>query len=333
MSKSLMIVLFQKKNNDLVEPLIMKYVTFFLLVLICFQAFSQPAVPFPRVVEGRLIRHANFQSQFVDARNIDVWLPPGYDSLRKYPVLYMHDGQMLFDSLTTWNKTAWDVDDILSRLIHEKKIRPCIVVGVWNSGSKRHIDYFPQKAFELLSPDRQDSLYAAQRASGQSIFAGRIQSDGYLKFLVTELKPFIDQTYSVLKDARNTFVAGSSMGGLISMYAFCEYPKVFGGAACLSTHWPGVFATTNNPIPGAFFQYMEHHLPSPGHRKIYFDYGTGTLDALYPPFQKKADAIMKSHGYGPKQWMTREFPGADHSERAWNRRFDIPLIFLLSSKP
>ena len=85
-----------------------------------------------------------------------------------------------------------------------------------------------------------------QRQPGAPVFSGKIQSDNYLKFLVKELKPFIDSSFSTLKDQQNTFIAGSSMGGLISMYAICEYPLVFGGAACLSTHWPGIFTMINN---------------------------------------------------------------------------------------
>ena len=151
----------------------------------------------------------------------------------------------------------------------------------------------------------------------------------YLKFLVKELKPFIDKTFSTLQNKHNTFIAGSSMGGLISMYAICEYPKVFGGAACISTHWPGTFAVDNNPIPGAFLQYLKIHLPSPASHRIYFDYGTETLDALYAPFQLQADAIMKAKGYTTKYWMTKKFEGESHSEVAWRKRFSIPAIFLL----
>ncbi len=92
--------------------------------------------------------------------------------------------------------------------------------------------------------------------------------------MVNELKPFIDSNFATLGDQSNTFVAGSSMGGLISLYAVCEYPDVFGGAACLSTHWPGVFNSEHNPIPAAFIRYLESHLPSPVNHKLYFDYGT-----------------------------------------------------------
>jgi predicted alpha/beta superfamily hydrolase len=158
---------------------------------------------------------------------------------------------------------------------------------------------------------------------------GGPNSDNYLKFVVTELKPFIDSTFSTLKDQPNTFISGSSMGGLISMYAICEYPEVFGGAACLSTHWPGTFTVENNPVPDAFLKYLKDHLPLPANHRIYFDYGSETLDALYKPFQLQADEIMKAKGYTLKNWVTREFPGDNHSEKAWNKRFSIPALFLL----
>jgi len=107
------------------------------------------------------------------------------------------------------------------------------------------------------------------------------------------------------------------MGGLISMYAICEYPDVFGGAACLSSHWPGTFTLDNNPIPQAFYNYLKKNLPSPKTHKIYFDYGTKTLDAMYPPLQEQVDIIMKSKGFTSKSWITKKFEGEDHSERAW----------------
>jgi len=240
----------------------------------------------------------------------------------------MHDGQMLFDSTSNWNKQEWGVDEVAGRLIREKKIPPFIVVGVWNAGPMRHSDYFPQKPFGLLAREQQDSIYKAVRGNSNAVFSANINSDGYLRFLVTELKPFIDSAYSTHRDRQHTFVAGSSMGGLISLYAICEYPDIFGGAACLSTHWPGIFANENNPIPGVFMQYLESHLPGSRNHRIYFDYGTATLDAWYKPYQLQADAIMRSKGYTSKNWITKEFPGEDHSERAWNRRLHIPLAFL-----
>ena len=284
----------------------------------------------PVVTNGKLERHADFPSQYVSARHVDVWLPEGYDGKESFAVLYMHDGQMLFDAGSTWNKQAWEVDEMLGKLMHEEKVRNTIVVGVWNGGPTRHSDYFPQKPFESLPKKFVDSLIeSGNRPNGVKLFAEPVKSDGYLKFLVEELKPFIDKNYVTKPDAANTFVMGSSMGGLISMYAICEYPQVFGGAACLSTHWPGIFSMDNNPVPDAFFNYLSTHLPDKKTHKIYFDYGTATLDSLYPPLQAKADAVMKKKGWGKKQWITLAFPGADHSEKAWAARLDKPLEFLL----
>ncbi|TAE00852.1 MAG: alpha/beta hydrolase [Bacteroidetes bacterium] len=279
----------------------------------------------PKVCSGEVKRFEKFESKYVKARNVDVWLPAGYGNNKKYAVLYMHDGQMLFDSTSTWNKQEWGVDETLSKLVSEGKIKDCIVVGAWNSNT-RHCDYFPQKPFESLPKTVQDSIYKANR---QGLFGENIQSDNYLKFLVKELKPFIDKNFSTLKDRENTFVSGSSMGGLISMYAICEYPKIFGAAACISTHWTGVKPAENNPIPAAFILYLKKNLPSPQKNRIYFDYGTATLDAHYPPFQKLADEVMRSKGFSEKNWITLEFVGKDHSEKAWRERLDIPLTFLL----
>ncbi|MFM9951123.1 MAG: alpha/beta hydrolase, partial [Saprospiraceae bacterium] len=284
----------------------------------------------PTVSIGRIERLENFPSQYVDARNIDVWLPKGYSPTQKYSVLYMQDGQMLFDSTINWNHQEWKVDETLGQLMREERIKNCIVVAIWNGGQSRHADYFPKKPFESLTGAQKEAIYAAARSNGYAVFGGyKIQSDRYLKFIVTELKPLIDKKYATLSDRKNTIIAGSSMGGLISIYAICEYPKVFGGAACLSTHWPGIFDVERNPIPDAFLKYLKANLPNPKSHKIYFDYGDQTLDAMYPPLQKKVDEVMRKRGYSAKNWTTRFYPGADHSERAWSQRFNIPLLFLL----
>lgn len=293
---------------------------------------GQTPAPSPaKVAAGSLQRIADFPSKYVKSRNIDIWLPPGYSPKNKYPVLYMHDGQMLFDSTTTWNKQEWQVDEIAAKAIYTKAVPAFIIVGIWNAPMLRHTDYFPQKPFESLTAAQQDSLYNTKRPGQSSVFNNeKVHSDDYLRFIVNELKPVIDNLYATRSDRANTFIAGSSMGGLISLYAICEYPNVFGGAACLSTHWPGVFSVENNPIPNAFFQYMEKKLPDPATHKIYFDYGDQTLDALYPPLQKHADEIMKKKGFTETQTLTLFFPGEDHSEKAWAKRFDQPLNFLFA---
>ncbi|NEW83355.1 MAG: alpha/beta hydrolase [Mariniphaga sp.] len=299
---------------------------FFLLTILSVNSLAQSL---PNVSSGSINRIDNFQSKFVKTRNIDVWMPDGYSSARKYNVLYMHDGQILFDSASTWNKQSWDVDDVASKLMSEGKVQNFIVVGIWNGGKSRHSEYFPEKPFESLNQQQKDTVNSQLQDVGRTTEVFQPVSDNYLKFLVAELKPFIDETYSVYTDRKHTFIAGSSMGGLISMYAICEYPEVFGGAVCMSTHWPGSFAVENNPIPGAFVNYMKNNLPNPKNHKLYFDYGDQTLDALYAPLQKEVDEVMKAKGYTQANWITKFFPGKDHSEKAWNERLPIPLKFLL----
>ena len=286
-----------------------------------------------QLASGKLERIENLPSKFVGARNIDVWLPQNYDASKQYAVLYMHDGQMLFDSTKTWNKQEWAVDETVANLLDKNKIRPVIVVGIWNVYETRHPDYFPQKPFESLPQTLQDSLInKVSRGGGANLFSTTVQSDNYLKFLVEELKPKIDSLYSTIPNQENTFIAGSSMGGLISMYAICEYPDVFGAAACISTHWPGVFTLADNPIPDAFASYLAENLPEPTNHRIYFDYGTATLDSLYEPCQLKVDSIMTEKGYSASNWVTKKFEGANHTENAWRSRLAIPLTFLLAKE-
>jgi len=273
-------------------------------------------------------RISDFPSAYVASRNIDVWLPRHYDGSREFSVLYMHDGQMLYDSTQTWNKQAWDVDDIAQDLMDRGVVEDFIVVGVWNSGNTRHAEYFPQQPFEALSAGDREWVVAQLREAGRTPEDFVPRSDAYLKSLVYEIKPYIDSTYRVKKDPAHTRIAGSSMGGLISWYALCEYPEVFGGAACISTHWPGVFSLENNPIPDAFLAYLGRYLPDPGVHQVYFDCGDQTLDALYPGIQQKVDSLLSAKGYGPEQWLSRYFPGTDHSETSWKTRLPVPLTFL-----
>ncbi|WP_396194263.1 alpha/beta hydrolase [Flavobacterium sp.] len=282
-----------------------------------------------KVTSGFVQRFENFYSEFVEGRNVDVWLPKGYNTTEKYAVIYMHDGQMLFDATTTWNKQAWEVDEVAGKLNADGKVKKFIVVGIWNIAAKRHPEYFPQKPYESLTAVQKDTITAQLQKAGRTKESFNPYSDLYLKFLVSELKPFIDKRFSTAKDKDNTFIAGSSMGGLISLYAICEYPEVFGAAACISTHWPGIFAVENNPIPDAFYAYMRKKLPNPKSNRIYFDYGDQTLDALYPPLQKMADSVMVEKGFTSDNWQTKFFPGKNHSEEAWAERLSIPMEFLL----
>lgn len=267
---------------------------------------------------GRIESLPAIPSQFVPVRPVEVWLPPGYDDSKAtcYPVIYMHDGQNVFTNGTGYGGNTWEVDRAMQKLLNQGAARPAIIVGIWNTGMGRFPEYMPRKA---VSGDALE-LYAG----GPSIPTKTISSDAYLKFLVGELKPFIDRTYRTRPERENTFVMGSSMGGLISAYALCEYPGVFGGAGCVSTHWVAG--------EGAMIDYLARKLPAPGAHKLWFDHGTETVDALYEPYQQRAAAVLRAAGYTPGPlWQTRKYPGAAHNEIAWRGRVQEILAFLLNS--
>jgi enterochelin esterase-like enzyme len=269
------------------------------------------------------------KSEYIDDRDVVVWLPGVYSEGNPLPVLYMHDGDMLFDSAQTWNGQTWGVDGHINRLVESGTIRPCIVVAIPNGGAKRHSEFFPRKAFDKLEPELKDSLLNKVMRYDNKMFATDIISDNYLKFLTKELKPVIDTNFAVKGDRDNTFIMGSSMGGLISMYAICEYPEVFGAAACLSTHWPVIYTNVNNPIAPAIKAYVQEKAPNPKTHRLYFDHGTATLDSLYPQHQVEITEILKSAGYDSENLNVFSFEGANHSENAWSERLHIPLEFLL----
>jgi predicted alpha/beta superfamily hydrolase len=255
-------------------------------------------------------------SRHVAARRIDVWLPPSYaaEPKRRYPVLYVHDGQNLFDPTLSYGGVDWDIDGVLTREAAGGRVREAIVVGVWNTPA-RFAEYMPAKP-----------VPPGQIASGLAGFnTGRaedLQSDAYLRFLVEELKPRVDTRYRTLRGRDDTAVMGSSMGGLISLYALAEYPGVFGAAGGVSTHWPAG--------DGAVVEWLAQHLPAPGTHRLYFDFGTTTVDASYAPYQARMDAYLRQLGHVEgRDFITRRFEGAAHNEDAWQRRVHEPLQFLL----
>lgn len=253
---------------------------------------------------GSVDSYQDVPSAYVPARNIDVWLPPSYAThpKRRYPVLYMHDGQNLFDPSMSFTGIDWDVDGTMTNLIDAHRVREAIVVAISNTPLRGN-EYMPAKAASL-----------EQRAY--------VLSDGYLRFIVQELKPAIDATYRTKPAREDTMVMGSSMGGLISAYAMSEYPDVFGAAGGISTHWPA--------NDGAVIDYLAAHLPARRTHRFYFDHGTATLDAGYAPYQQRMDAILREAGWREdRAFMSREFPGAEHNERAWRDRLEVPLQYLL----
>lgn len=300
-------------------------IRFLIALLLIFPEFIQ-SQNLPKVSSGKIQRLENFQSKFVEARNVDVWLPDSYDNTKKYSVVYMHDGQMLFDSAQTWNKKEWCVDEIFSLLMKDGKINRCIVVGVWNTGSNRISEYFPNKIFSELDLTTRtkfiEKYTGGKRASG----------DNYLKFLVEELKPYIDQHFSTYADKDHTFTIGSSLGATISLYAINEYPEIFGGTACLSTAWLSSIEP-NYEIPEATFAYLKKHLASATGHKIYFDYGTGESDKAYETTQSFVDMIVKGKGYSEGNYLSKIFEKDKHNEVAWSKRLHFPVEFLLGEAP
>jgi pimeloyl-ACP methyl ester carboxylesterase len=296
-----------------------------LLLLVAAPAVAQ------KVGAGTIVDLGVVQSKYADPRKVIVWLPRTYrPGGPRHAVLYMHDGQNLFDKATAGYGVEWEIDETLDRLIREKKVRPTIVVGIWNT-PKRLREYVPSKAFAHLPPKYMEQV--------RGLYGGDPLSDGYLKFIVEELKPAIDKRFRVKTDRANTAIMGSSMGALISLYAINEYPELFGAAGMVSTHWPlllpadGAKSVSDEEyaaVAGAFERYLAPALPSPRSHRLYFDHGTETLDAIYARYQQRVDAVVAKRGYRRgANWISRNFPGQEHNEKSWASRVEIPLRFLL----
>ncbi len=278
----------------------------------------------PYVSNGKIERLA-LTSKYIPSRPVDVWLPDNYDADTKYNVLYMQDGQMLFDSTITWNHQEWHIEETIQRLINGKNIPPTIVVAIHNIAKLRYAEYVPKN---IVLPSNLVHLFTEK-------LNDTTDANKYLKFITKELKPYIDQHYSTKSDALHTFIAGSSMGGLMSMYAMCEYPKVFGGAICMSTHWPGG-DPTNIKLANAMFHgfktYLEDHLSKLKSNKFYFDYGSATLDSFYAPYQKQIDRLFKKENNRNIAYLSRYFERDAHDEKAWSMRFLIPCCWMMQAE-
>jgi len=159
-------------------------------ILIIFLLLGDIFAQIQKPVTGKIDLYKNFNSNFVTSRNIEVWLPDNYSSSKKYAVLYMHDGQMLFDSTTTWNKQSWAVDVAAAKLMSTGDVEDFIIVGIWNGGITRHSDYFPQKPFETLSQSEKDTVTNQLQQAGRAKGVFRPNSDNYLRFIVKRSKTF-----------------------------------------------------------------------------------------------------------------------------------------------
>jgi enterochelin esterase-like enzyme len=241
----------------------------------------------------------------------------------------MHDGQNLFDA----SRAAfgeWGVDEALSALVATGRTHGAVVVGIENTTHRRR-EYLPAPLLEAIAPPVRASILAS--------IEGASESGGYIRFLTDELKPAIDNQFRVRTDRANTFVMGSSMGGLISLEALFQRPDVFGAAACLSTHWPLRFepfesadamVAWQEAVLPAITGYIEAGAPRPGRHRILFDHGTLNLDRWYRPYQLAADTAFLRLGYGDRaDYRSTVYPGADHNEPSWRARLETPLRFLL----
>jgi predicted alpha/beta superfamily hydrolase len=193
-------------------------------------------------IVGKVHYHRKFRSESLDNyRDIFVWLPPSYSVLaeKRYPVLYMHDGQNLINPVTSFAGMDWQVDETVTRLIKAGRMKEIIVVGI-NNTKDRLEEYSDSK-----------------------------KGNNYIKFITDELKPFIDSEYRTLPDSKNSAVMGSSMGGLISFITAWKHPEVFSIAGCMSSS----FYYDNDKI---FETIKSHDKPFRG-QKIYIDHGEDGL--------------------------------------------------------
>ncbi len=288
----------------------------FILIFLCF-----PTLVFAKV-NGKVEKIENFRSKYIQSRNIYIWLPADYSSKSKYAVLYLQDGnENLFNS----NNNG--IDAMITNLLNEGKIRKTIVVAVPNGGNLlRHSEYYPQKSLQFLPEEKRNKII-------KNLLAENPRSDNYLLFLTKELKPYIDKKYSTFSNQSNTFIGGSSMGGLISLYAISEYPNIFGGAVCLSTHFMGATSpedVLDKFVPNSIKEYFAETIPSPQNHKIFFSYGNkGMPEAYYKMFQTPIDILMKDKGFTEKNWITKEFEGGEHNAVSWAKQLPIALEFLL----
>ncbi len=267
-------------------------------------------------------------------RHVSIWLPPEYDPKGpvRHPVIYAHDGQNLFDPRIANTGTDWGLDEAVGRLKTEHGGISPIIVGIWSTDLRR-LEYAPNAVLQQLGPDVRDAVFKE--------FGGNVGfADHYIRFLADDLKPRIDQQFRTNPDRSATFLMGSSMGGLISLYGVCERPDVFSAAACLSMHWPVAInpdrifthAETWRPeITAAFTRYLNLRKPNPAKTRLWIDHGTEALDGLYGPYSEALLPVFLKAGFNdPKALTFRIYPGTSHNEAAWRARATDPLRFLLT---
>jgi predicted alpha/beta superfamily hydrolase len=234
-----------------------------------------------------------YMPQFDRHRMIRIYLPPGYqDATERYPVLYMHDGQNLFDQATSFSG-EWAVDELFDRLHSEGKKVP-IVVGIDNGGEHRIAEYTPWKN---------------ERHGGGD-------GERYAKFIVETLKPYVDLHYRSLPDRKNTVVAGSSLGGLISFYLILQHSETFGMAAVFSpSFW---FSRDVYDFAG-----MKRKHPA----RIYMLGGTNESEHLVSQMEEMMKTLRKS-GFRKRELHLKVVEGGRHNEELWRTQLEESVYWL-----
>jgi predicted alpha/beta superfamily hydrolase len=283
-----------------------------LILIVGALAGGSAAAQRPHTLTGDIRLHQTFHSKILNNdRALIVYLPPGYDAHPKarYSVLYLHDGQNLFDGATSYIPgQEWRVDETAQSLISNGKIEPLIIVGIYNTGAERINEYTPVA----------DLKY---QAGGKADLYGRM--------LVEELKPFIDATYRTRKDARHTGLGGSSLGGLVSLYLGLKYPNVFGRLAVVS---PSVWWADKQIV------HFTETLPRKPPLRVWLDIGTkegrDAKDAEDTTNGARLlrDTLIKKGWKIEKDLKYFEAEGAEHNERAWAARAALILEFLFPKK-
>lgn len=306
---------------------------------VALKAGETPKPDVPQPSSGQIVWWSDFApAREVGVSDIWIWLPPGYSSRtrQRFPVLYMHDAENIFDRRLSNFDKEWGIDEAITRLSARGDLREWIVVGL-RSPKDRYQTLFPQKLMAHLPEEYRKSVLAIDFPGISS--GPPLRGDRYAAMVATDLKRRVDATFRTLKGPEDTAVMGSSMGGLMSLYLIAEYPEVFGQAAGLSTHLPlanpegGEAEERAEQVARAFAAYFAATRMDPARNRIYVDHGTATLDAFYPPYFKRFDPMMAELGWSGSSFESRSFFGTEHEENAWAQRVDIPLGFLDRKDP
>lgn len=308
-------------------------VNLFIFICLNHELLAQREAMVEETLNGQHVSRGNLKTYkipFNDTclREVAIWTPANYNPKKKYATIYMHDGQMLYDSTVTWNRKEWRVDETSDSLISNGVTRPFIVVGIYNDPPNRYAEFFPQQTIEFM-----DSSYANKLM--KTLWNGELRANHYIDWISEELIPFVENRYAVSHKREDRFLIGSSMGGLISLYGITRNPKVFGGAACLSIHTPMINfqliredAMRSLVLP--YNAYLMKELPSPKKVKLYIDRGTETLDAYYGPYHEVLMQTLSKRGYQiGAQYMALVWDKTAHDEVSWAKRLAVPMKFLL----